>query len=42
MPTSATKELEKGTFRRWVERSYWKANNEKSKLDVGLRKTSQN
>ena len=41
MPTSATKELEKGILRGRVERSCWKTNNEKSQLDVGLWKTSQ-
>ena len=32
----------KSIFRRRVERSCWKTNNKKSKLDVGLWKTSQN
>ena len=40
--TSDTKELEKGILRIRVERSCWKNNNEKSKLVVGLWKTSQN
>ena len=38
MSTSATKELEKASL---GEGSNWESNNEKSKLAVGLWKTSQ-
>ena len=42
MTTSLKIEFERASLPRWVERSCWKFNNEKDKLDVGLWKTSQN
>ena len=35
-------DLERARLQQMLEQSCWKTNNEKSKLDVGLWKTSQN